>query len=118
MKREKFYQKLIAWKKIDQLARAIYLETKFFPKEEMYGLKSQLRRAALSVPTSIVEGVSRQSKKETKHFLNIALGSLAETEYLLEFCFKEKFFTIQQFQNLEALRYEAGALLWGMFKVL
>ena len=85
---EKGYKKLIVWQKADVLAYQVYIETKDFPKEEIYGVTSQLRRAALSVPTNIVEGYGRQGKKELRWFINIALGSLAETEYLLDFSLK------------------------------
>ena len=60
------YKKLLVWQKADELAYQIYLETKLFPKEETYGIIFQLRRAALSVPINIVEGSSRQGKKELK----------------------------------------------------
>ena len=73
----KGYKKLKVWQKADELALAIYIESKKFPKEEIYGITSQLRRAALSVPTNIVEGSGRQNKKEFRQFVNIALGSLA-----------------------------------------
>ncbi len=77
---EKGYKKLIVWRKADELARQVYLETKKFPKDEMYGITSQLRRAAISIPTNIVEGTGRQNKNELKQFINVALGSLAETD--------------------------------------
>ncbi|RKY30005.1 MAG: diversity-generating retroelement protein bAvd family protein, partial [Candidatus Omnitrophota bacterium] len=87
----KAYKKLIVWKKVDELAYQIYLETKRFPKNETYGITSQLRRSVLSIPTNIVEGSGRQSRNEFRQFINIALGSLAETEYLLEFYFRLKY---------------------------
>lgn len=77
---EKQYKKLLVWEKANELACKIYQETKQFPKEELYGITSQLRRAAVSIPTNIVEGSGRQNRKEFKQFVNIALGSLAETE--------------------------------------
>jgi four helix bundle protein len=66
------YKKLIVWHKADDLAHEVYKATKDFPKEEMYGITSQLRRAVLSVPTNIVEGYGRQGTNELKHFVNIA----------------------------------------------
>ena len=113
---EKGYKKLIVWQKADQLARQVYLETKKFPKEETYGITSQLRRAAISVPTNIVEGTGRQNRNELKQFINIALGSIAETEYLLEFCFHLKYFNEVNFNKLESLRKEVGSLLWNFYK--
>ena len=60
---EKGYKKLLVWQKADELAYQIYLSTKEFPKEEIYGISAQIRRSALSVPTNIVEGCGRQGKK-------------------------------------------------------
>ena len=74
------YQDLEVWKESMQLAKKIYLETKSFPKEEIYGITSQIRRAAVSIPSNIAEGSARQSDKEMVQFLHISLGSLAELE--------------------------------------
>jgi len=112
----KAYKKLIIWKKADELAYQVYLETKRFPKDEIYGVTSQLRRAAISVPTNIVEGAGRQNKNERKQFANIALGSLAETEYLLEFCHRLTYLKEENYNKLENLRREVGALLWNFYK--
>jgi four helix bundle protein len=71
---------LLAWKKAMRLALHVYEETKGFPREELYGLTSQLRRAAISVPSNIAEGQARFSHKEFKHFLSTAKGSLAELD--------------------------------------
>ncbi len=71
------YEKLLVWQRADELAYQVYAATKAFPKEELYAMTSQLRRAALSVPTNIVEGYARQGKNEFRQFANIALGSLA-----------------------------------------
>ena len=79
----RIYKNIIAWQLADQLTKLIYKATKKFPKEELYGLSSQLRRATLSVPCNIVEGSSRGTDKEYVRFLYIAKGSLSETEYLL-----------------------------------
>ena len=109
------YKKLIVWEKADELAYQIYVETKKFPKDEMYGVTSQLRRAVLSVPTNLVEGTGRQGKKELKQFVNIALGSLAETEYLLDFSLRLGYFSDETYKNLQGLRQEVGNLLWRFY---
>jgi len=77
------FTKLLAWQRSHQLVLAIYGASVGFPRSEQFGLTSQLRRAALSVPTNIAEGSKRQSQSDFARFLNIAEGSLAETEYLL-----------------------------------
>jgi four helix bundle protein len=74
------YQDLIVWKKGIDLAKRIYMITKKFPSSEIYGLTNQLRRAAVSIPSNIAEGQSRQSTKEFIHFLHISLGSLSELD--------------------------------------
>lgn len=68
------YRKLIVWKKADELAYQIYRVVKKFPSSELYGLVSQMRRASFSIPTNIVEGYARKSRKEFKQFVNIALA--------------------------------------------
>jgi four helix bundle protein len=80
------YTKIEAWRLADDLTVAIYEHTKSFPKEELYGLTSQLRRAAYSVPANIVEGSSRESKRDYLHFLYIARGSLSEAQYFIHLC--------------------------------
>ena len=107
---------MVVWQKADELAYQVYLATKSFPKEEIYGITSQLRRAVLSIPVNIVEGYGRQGKKELKQFLNIALGSLAETEYLIDFSLRLNYLTIEKHNKLQNLRIEVGKLLWRFFK--
>jgi four helix bundle protein len=77
------YTKIEAWRLADDLTVASYERTRSFPREEIYRLTSQLRRAAYSVPANIVEGASRESKRDYLHFLYIARGSLSETQYFL-----------------------------------
>ena len=74
------HTKLEAWKEAVELTFEIYELTKSFPKEEIYGLTSQIRRAVVSIPSNIAEGCARNSSAETIHFLYIATGSLAELE--------------------------------------
>jgi four helix bundle protein len=111
------HKKLKVWQRADELALEIYRVTERFPQKEAYGITSQIRRAALSVPTNIVEGYGRNSKKELSRFLDIALGSLAETEYLLEF--SEKLgYTKQDITHVYSLITEVSKLLWGFKKSL
>jgi len=109
------YKKLIVWQRADELAHLVYDLTFPFPKEEMFGLTSQLRRAALSIVLNIVEGHARNNKKEFHHFLAISLSSLAEVEYLLEFSLKRKYLTQGNYEKLIVLRESVGQLLWKLF---
>lgn len=79
----KDFRQLKVWEKSHLLALAIYKETKGFPKEELYGLTSQIRRASMSIPTNIAEGCGRNTDAEFARFLQIAMGSASETEYQL-----------------------------------
>lgn len=74
---------LIVWQKAHQLVLAIYTVTRTFPKEERYGIVSQIRRAAASVPANIAEGFRKRTKAEKQRFVTIAHGSLEETRYFL-----------------------------------
>jgi len=112
------YRKLTVWKMADEMAYEVYVITRKFPKEEIYGLTSQLRRAALSVPTNIVEGYGRQSKKELKQYVNIALGSLAETRYLIYFSSRLHYLQTEQCTLLNDLADQVGRLLWSFYKSL
>ena len=79
------HRDLIAWQEAMALARAVYVLTAKFPKEELYSLTNQMRRAAVSIPTNIAEGAGRGSQREFRQYLLIARGSLSEleTEFLL-----------------------------------
>lgn len=74
------HTKLEAWKEAVELTVEVYAMTNSFPKEEVYGITSQIRRAVVSIPSNIAEGCARNSTAETIHFLYIAIGSLAEVE--------------------------------------
>jgi four helix bundle protein len=77
------YSRLQVWQRSHKLVLNLYHMTQAFPSRERYGLTAQLRRAALSVPTNIAEGSKRAAPRDYAHFLNIAEGSLSETEYLV-----------------------------------
>jgi len=110
------YKKLKVWQKAHTLALDIYTITKNFPKEEVYGITSQIRRAALSIPTNIVEGYARSGDRELSRFINIALGSLAELEYLLDFSYEFGYLTESENKKLQYLRDEVGKLLWSFYR--
>jgi four helix bundle protein len=75
------YQKLVVWQEAHQLCLLVYSTTAAFPAHELYGLRSQMRRASYSVPMNIAEGNGRKTKKDRSHFLDIAKGSIEELHY-------------------------------------
>lgn len=77
------YKSLKVWEKAHDYTLKVYTLSKAFPKEEIYGLTSQLRRASMSIPANIAEGSGKNKNSEFAHFLNIALGSANESEYFL-----------------------------------
>jgi four helix bundle protein len=81
---EKPHKKLDVWQVAMAVARTIYDLTRHFPEEEKYGLVSQMRRAAVSIPCNIAEGAARQGRKEFRNFLSVAQGSLSELDTQLE----------------------------------
>lgn len=80
------HRDLNVWKKSIALVKEVYVQTKSFPSEELYGLTSQMRRAAVSIPSNIAEGFARSSDKELLRFLSIALGSASELETQIIIC--------------------------------
>lgn len=109
------WKKLEVWRLADELAVEVYRLTRDFPREEMYGLTSQLRRAALSVPTNVVEGYSRRGDKELVQFLNIGYGSLAEAKYLLHFARRLGYLDENTYGDV-AHRYDAlGRKFWAFY---
>ncbi|MCP5007675.1 MAG: four helix bundle protein [Planctomycetes bacterium] len=110
------YKDLKVWQKADELAFEIYKVTKKFPKDELYGLTSQVRRAALSIPTNIVEGNARKGDKELSRFINIAIGSMTETEYLMDFAKRLGYLSETDYIRIENIRAEVGKLLWNFYK--
>lgn len=94
------YENLKVWKKSHEFVIKIYKETKDFPKQEKYGLVSQLRRAAASIPTNIAEGKGSYYNRKLARFLDIARGSAHEVEYLLLLCKDLGYFTDEQYDIL------------------
>jgi four helix bundle protein len=105
------FKQLRVWTKAHELTLAVYQETRGFPKEETYGLTSQLRRAAASVGANIAEGCGRRSDGEMKRFLQIARGSANEVEYHLLLARDLHFLGASEFQDLEAKILEVQRML-------
>ncbi|MDP2600100.1 MAG: four helix bundle protein [Deltaproteobacteria bacterium] len=95
------YCDLDVWKKSMELCETVYKITSEFPKQEQYGLTSQLRRCSVSIPSNIAEGFVRRHGKEFKHFLSIALSSLAELETQIILAFRLGY--LQDVQNKQIL---------------
>jgi len=108
------FRKIKVWQLADGLAVAVYEVSKSFPREEIYGLTSQIRRAASSVPANIVEGASRESTKDYAHFLAIARGSLAETQYFLHLAKRLDYVDDERAEHVESLAKETFACLHGL----
>lgn len=112
------YRDLIVWKRSIDLVGVIYSCTRSYPKEETYGITSQIRRAGVSIPVNIAEGQARNSKGEFRQFLGIAQGSLAELKTLLTISGNLAYLTSQDVERLLNDCAEIGKLLAGLKKSL
>jgi four helix bundle protein len=112
------YTKIKAWQLADDLTVAVYEQTRSFPREEIYGLTSQLRRASYSVPANIVEGSSRESKKDYLHFLYISRGSLSETQYFIHLARRLGYFRNENADALHEQTKLAFACLHGLIQAV
>ena len=110
----KSYTELEAWKKARGLVKQIYLNTQLFPKEELYALTSQIRRAAISVPSNIAEGIGRNFDKETLQFLHFAKGSLYEVETQMYLAFDLRYVSLEVLNDSLAKIEETRRLLIGL----
>ena len=102
------YERFTAWKACHELALATYRATRSFPKEELFGLTSQMRRAAFSAAANIAEGSAKRGSAEFRRFLDIAIGSFCELSYAILF--------VTELGLL--LRSRAGKLTWGLYKTV
>jgi len=114
----KSYRDLVVWQKSMILVTEIYLCTRFFPKEEIYGLTSQLKRAVVSIPSNIAEGHGRNSTKEYIHFLSIAYGSLMEVETQLQIAVNLKFMEQSEANKMFQATAEIGRMINGLSRSL
>jgi four helix bundle protein len=108
------HQNLDVWKKSVEFTIEIYKATESFPKDEKFGLMSQIRRASVSIPANIAEGAARKSIKEFMNFLSIALGSASEVETEILISFRLGYCSERVFQDLMAKLEEIGRMITGL----
>jgi four helix bundle protein len=112
------YEELIGWKKSMALVREIYCHTQKFPRDEIYGLTSQLRRAAVSIPSNIAEGQGRLTRGEFKQFLGHARGSVFEVETQIRIARDLGYMTAETTETLMQKVHEVGRILSGLLASL
>jgi four helix bundle protein len=112
------FRDLLVWQRAMQLTVATYRMTRDFPREEVYGLTSQMRRSAVSIPSNIAEGQGRLSTGEFKQFLGIARGSNSELQTQLEIARALEFGTTKLLDETEGLSHEVGKMLFSMLESL
>lgn len=115
---EKPHKRLLAWRKSMDLVVRIYELTRTFPREETYGLTSQIRRASVSVPSNISEGAAGRSITQFKNFLSIAIGSLNEISTQLEIAYRVGYLDKSKLTEAESRVDECIALTFGLRKSL
>jgi four helix bundle protein len=108
------YRELIVWQKAMDFVQSVYQATARFPKEELYGLTSQLRRGAVSIPSNIAEGQGRETRGEFRRFLSIAYGSLREVETQIMIAERLHYLTENNCSQLLEAAGEIGRLLNGL----
>jgi four helix bundle protein len=104
--------------KMDWYVHEVYRLTKKYPRDEIYGVTSQIRRSTLSVILNYIEGYARKRSAVHKNFLEISYGSLQESKYLLEFSLKENYITQEEFEKIAPVANEIGAMLWSTISKL
>lgn len=110
----KTYREFVAWQKAMGFVTSVYKLTRIFPKEELFGLTSQLRRAATSIPSNFAEGFGRNGNNEFLHIIRIAIGSLYECQTQLEIAMNIEYLNEEQFQEVFNNSREVEALLRGL----
>ncbi|WP_369013650.1 four helix bundle protein [Flavobacterium anhuiense] len=114
----KTFRDLLIWQKSMNLVTEIYQITNSFPKEEIYGLSSQIRRSSISIPSNIAEGYGRNGNTELLRFLNISISSLFEMQTQLEISFNLKYITEYQFSKINGESRELERMLSAFIKKL
>jgi four helix bundle protein len=114
----KDFRQLKVWEKSHQLALTVYKATKGFPKEELYGLTSQIRRSSMSIPTNIAEGCGRFTDADFARFLQMAMGSASETEYQLILARDLDFLPKDSYEKLHTEVEEVKRMLASLLKTI
>jgi four helix bundle protein len=109
------FERFEAWRQAHGLALDVYKVSARWPVQERYGLISQARRAAYSIPSNIAEGTARRGSNEFARFLNIALGSFSELTYLLYLARDLGYLSADEWSALEERRTVTGKLLWSLY---
>ena len=112
------YKKLEVWSKAHELVKVIYAETTSFPKEELFGIVSQVRRAVVSIPTNIAEGAGKSSNADFGRYLQIAFGSANETEYLVLLSFELGYIENEKYENINFKIVEVKKMISGLLKTV
>jgi four helix bundle protein len=112
----KNYKNLVVWKKAHETVVDVYKVSKYFPKEEQYGLTSQLRRAAMSVPTNIAEGCGKYTQNDFAKYLQDAQGSIQEVEYLSLLAYDLEYLRKETYEKIEKQAGEVKAMLISLIK--
>ena len=110
------YEKLVAWQRCHDLTLAIYRLSDSWPAAERYSLTAQIRRASVSAPTNIAEGIAKRGAAELRRFLDISLGSLSELGYLLRLARDLELISTQAWEAVESQRDEAARLTWRLYR--
>jgi len=103
---------------MDTYVHDVYCVTRNFPQEELYGVTSQFRRSSLSIILNYIEGFARSSEKTYIQFLQTSYGSLKESEYLINFSYKEKYISDNEYKKLSQKADRIGKMLYGLLKQL
>ena len=117
-KARKGFRQLTVWQKAMDFCEIIYKESRKFPKEELFGLTSQLRRAATSIPLNIAEGSARGSNREFMRFLNIALCSQYEVATIIRLSKRLSFLSNDNYSRISSELDEIGKMLHGLIRSL
>ena len=110
------FEKLSIWKRSIELVKYIYSATIPFPKEEKFGLISQMRRCSVSIPSNIAEGAGRKTEKDFSHFLNISIGSINELQTQIVISFHLVYISKEQFEYIKAELVEIKNMIYSFNK--